>query len=721
MEWICVPLVLFSGIHLAFTQFNGFNCDPNYHSRFPGERDISVYCGVQTITLKINLCPVLYSGYTDADLALNSRHGDAQCRGFINNNTFPTAMLFSISLSTLEACGNMLEVSTSQGFNAYGNISMVQMGNISGYIDTPDPPTVISYLPGLVYKFSCSYPLEYLLNNSQLAASSAAISVKDNNGTFLSTLSLVLYNDSTFSQLISIPMSGLSLKTRVFAAVKATNLDRRWNVLMDHCYATPSGNPNDGIRYDLFFGCYKDPQTTVFENGKSQMGRFAFEVFRFVKHKNQKMSTVFLHCITKLCRADDCAILMPICGKRRRRDTVDKHVVSGSSSGDAVITAGPIITRSDESPTNNSQLAYTDISVYCGTESIKLAIQVCPVIYTGYNESLLILNKIANDPLCRGTLDATANPPVVRFSFPLRQLDACGSIFRTTSAPGTGIFSDFSNIQTVNISGVVRSFDPTIGTVTYNAELSYFYSCAYPLEYLINNTQVDVSSSSIAVIDNNGSFISTLSMQLFKDVNYTTPLVIPAIGVELRTRIYVQVIAANLTSQYHVLLDRCYASISALPTNSTFFNLFVPCSQDQFTTMLENGNSQKARFSFPAFRFVEQQNQTISTYYLHCITRLCETSTCAQFKQCNRRRRREIQTTTIKDGVSDTTLITSGPIKTASETPLATKDQAVSSAQKDSGNGASVGLGIALAVLVIVGTVAALMAVSFYRKLRMLR
>lgn len=38
MEWICVPLLLFSGIHLAFTQFNGFNCDPNYHSRFPGKK-----------------------------------------------------------------------------------------------------------------------------------------------------------------------------------------------------------------------------------------------------------------------------------------------------------------------------------------------------------------------------------------------------------------------------------------------------------------------------------------------------------------------------------------------------------------------------------------------------------------------------------------------------------------------------------------------------------
>lgn len=42
------------------------------------------------------------------------------------------------------------------------------------------------------------------------------------------------------------------------------------------------------------------------------MGRFAFEVFRFVKHKNQKMSTVFLHCVTKLCRADDCPMLMPV-------------------------------------------------------------------------------------------------------------------------------------------------------------------------------------------------------------------------------------------------------------------------------------------------------------------------------------------------------------------------------------------------------------------------
>lgn len=53
-------------------------------------------------------------------------------------------------------------------------MSLVQIGNVSGYIDTPDPPTLISYLPGLVYKFSCSYPLEYLVNSSQLASYVAA-------------------------------------------------------------------------------------------------------------------------------------------------------------------------------------------------------------------------------------------------------------------------------------------------------------------------------------------------------------------------------------------------------------------------------------------------------------------------------------------------------------------------------------------------------------------
>lgn len=56
------------------------------------------------------------------------------------------------------------------------------------------------------------------------------------------------------------------------------------------------------------------------------------------------------------------------------------------------------------------------------------------------------------------------------------------------------------------------------------------------------------------------------------------------------------------------------------------------CRHDGQTVVYLNGVSQEARFSFEAFQFVEHQNKTIfstfSTFYLHCVTRLCENSTC---------------------------------------------------------------------------------------------
>ncbi|KAG9263627.1 zona pellucida-like domain-containing protein 1 [Astyanax mexicanus] len=361
---------------------------------------------------------------------------------------------------------------------------------------------------------------------------------------------------------------------------------------------------------------------------------------------------------------------------------------------------------------------YTDIAVDCNTNSISLAIQLCPAVYAGFNESQLFLNNVMDDPSCRGTVDMTVSPPLLRYTFPINMTSACGSIFTTTSASGTGIFSDFSNIQTVNISGVVKSFDTTSSVVTYNTELKYYFSCAYPLEYLLNNTQVDVSSSAIAVKDKNGSFISTLSIKLYSDQNYTMPLSIPTQGIELKTKVYVMVQAINLTTQYYVMLDRCYASVSRFPNNSTFFNLFVGCYKDQMTTMHENGVSQKARFSFPAFKFMEQQNQTISRYYLHCITRLCEISACNNFLSCpNGRRRRDVDTTpaTLENGLTNFTTLTSPLIITRSDAAASSKEQALtgSSSRSDS----SVGLGVAVGILafVCVGIIGA--AVIIYKKL----
>ncbi|KAK1800434.1 hypothetical protein P4O66_005665, partial [Electrophorus voltai] len=351
-------------------------------------------------------------------------------------------------------------------------------------------------------------------------------------------------------------------------------------------------------------------------------------------------------------------------------------------------------------------LDYSDITVDCGTNYISLAIQICPVLFSGFNESQLILNNIMNDQNCIGTVDNSVAPPVVRYTFPINITNGCGSTLTTTNSAGTGIFSDFSNIQTVNISGVVRSYDSTIGVVTYNTDLKYYYSCSYPLEYLINNSRIDVSSSAIAVRDRNGSFISTLSLKLYSDPGYTTPLVIPAQGIELRTTVYVLVTATNLTAQYFVLLDRCYATVARYPSNSTFFNFFVGCNKDVLTNLTENGASQNARFSFPAFRFTEQRNQSISSYYLHCITRLCEISACQAFKSCpTGRRRREVDIGN-QNGITDSTTLVS---------PLIVTKPVSSGTSVRSGSDPTVGLGVAVGILAFV-CVGILMGAAVFSK-----
>ncbi|KAL2077759.1 hypothetical protein ACEWY4_027263 [Coilia grayii] len=314
--------------------------------------------------------------------------------------------------------------------------------------------------------------------------------------------------------------------------------------------------------------------------------------------------------------------------------------------------------------------ANSDITVICGTDLIKLEILLCPLYYAGYNESLVALNGYFGKAACQGIPDFSVNPPVLKFSFSMtdESLSKCSQKVTITQETGTGVFADYSMIQYVNISGVINSYDASGATIVYRQELMYLYSCKYPLQYLTNKTEASVSGVSLAIKDNNGSFISTLSMRLFQDVSYTYPLQVPESGLALKTRIYVEVRATNLTNRFNVLLDRCYATTSPFPLNSTYYDLFVGCNRDIQTVMGVNGESQQARFSFEAFRFVQHVNRTVSTYYVHCATRLCEHFFCSTLQQnCTSsgfRGKREVVSDQGATSVSDTATVTSGPIVT---------------------------------------------------------
>ncbi|XP_032390186.1 zona pellucida-like domain-containing protein 1 [Etheostoma spectabile] len=318
--------------------------------------------------------------------------------------------------------------------------------------------------------------------------------------------------------------------------------------------------------------------------------------------------------------------------------------------------------------------AISDIKVNCGSQTVELKILLCPVYFNGYNESLLALNSEHSKDQCKGTPDWTADPPVVKFNFSITEeaITFCSSKLTLTEEVGTGMFADFSNVQYIGIAGMICFEDPNKIGITYQQEVKYRFSCLYPLQYLVNNVQMSVSGVSLAVKDDNGSFISSLSMRLYSDRGYSSTLQIPPGGLDLKTRIFVEVNASNLTNRFNVLLDRCYATASLFPTNATHYDLFVGCNRDAQTVVGVNGVQQKARFSFEAFRFVQSKDVALSTYYVHCATRLCVNTFCPNFIQncttgTNSRRHRSANTNHQGTTVSDMATVSSGPITTRTD------------------------------------------------------
>lgn len=187
---------------------------------------------------------------------------------------------------------------------------------------------------------------------------------------------------------------------------------------------------------------------------------------------------------------------------------------------------------------------------------------------------------------------------------------------------------------------MVNSVDYATGTITYRPQIQYKFSCLYPMQYLLNNTELGVwvlqsitvqplctdlskrcwtlvlispqrrTGVNLAIRDNNGTFLSTLSMHLFQvrpdkepesfhppelfpnteqikfwgvlpkakkkkncvilnkttisyiymfffflfpvqqDEQYQQALIMPPTGLNLKTKIYVAVKASNLTDRY---------------------------------------------------------------------------------------------------------------------------------------------------------------------------
>ncbi|XP_019743278.1 zona pellucida-like domain-containing protein 1 [Hippocampus comes] len=345
---LCFPLLAI----LLHPTFCLYNCSSEYE-RIPESSDLTVDCGTTMITLEINLCTAQWAGFNSSTMALNGKHNVTDCQGSVDSSVDPPIIRYQLPVnhSDQNPCRQSLQIvdETPDPTGPFSNFLTIQSVIITGFIDTPrSEQGVISYTTDLYYHFSCRYPLEYLINNTQIVASSVSVATSDNNGSFIDTLKMNVYNDSDYGYPLIVPSSGLQLRTRVYVEVKAVNLTGNFHVLMDHCFGTPTSyNASHTEQHNFFTGCSVDQRATINTNGNSKFARFDFEAFRFVQHREQTKSSIYLHCILRLCEPTKCEELLNACNSRKKR-SLTPFGQEGRDS--ATLSIGPLYTSGEGRP-----------------------------------------------------------------------------------------------------------------------------------------------------------------------------------------------------------------------------------------------------------------------------------------------------------------------------------------------------------------------------------
>ncbi|ROL53319.1 Zona pellucida-like domain-containing protein 1 [Anabarilius grahami] len=310
---LCALALVLQPVHSAY------NCSSVYN-RVPDNNDLVVHCGASMISLEVNLCTADWSGFDPNGLALNGERNNAQCRGTVDTSVDPPVIRYQLAVnhSQENPCRQSLqivdEVPSSSG--PFGMFSSIQSVIITGYIDTPSSADgLISYSTDLYYHFSCRYPLEYLINNTQIVASSVSVATSDNNGTFIDTLSMSVFNSTDYTMPLVVPPTGLELRSKVYVEVKAVNLTGK---------------------------CFVENRTAVLYNGFSKFSRFSFEAFRFVEHRDQEKSSIYLHCILRLCEPNKCQELLNSCTSNRTRQRRALEPYGSQAKESATVSVGPL-------------------------------------------------------------------------------------------------------------------------------------------------------------------------------------------------------------------------------------------------------------------------------------------------------------------------------------------------------------------------------------------
>lgn len=174
----------------------------------------------------------------------------------------------------------------------------------------------------LKVNFQCAYPLDMKVSLQmalQPIVSTLNISASG-EGEFM--VRMALFQDPSFS----LPYEGervvLPVESMLYVgAILERGDTSHFNLLLRNCYATPSEDKNDPVKYFIIKNsCPNKYDSTIFmmENGVSSESRFSVQMFMFAGNYD----LVFLHCEVHLCDPlnEQCN---PSCSRNQRSSEVE--------------------------------------------------------------------------------------------------------------------------------------------------------------------------------------------------------------------------------------------------------------------------------------------------------------------------------------------------------------------------------------------------------------
>lgn len=239
--------------------------------------------------------------------------------------------------------GNWLSVTSPVQANACGNI-LESNGTHAIYKNTLSLATDFIIRDIIVnINFQCAYPLDMkvsLQTALQPIVSSLNISV-GGEGEF--TIRMALFKDQDYLHPYEGDMAVLSVESMLYVgAILERGDTSRFNLLMRNCYATPTRDKADPVKYFIIRNScpnQRDATISVQENGVSSESRFSVQMFMFAGNYD----LVFLHCEVHLCDShnEQC---QPYCSRNQLRSEAQAIDLS------RVLDLGPISRRGAQSP-----------------------------------------------------------------------------------------------------------------------------------------------------------------------------------------------------------------------------------------------------------------------------------------------------------------------------------------------------------------------------------